>query len=159
MRGLAFALAGALAWVGLVETSGPWSIGFAALLGFVAQRLFLAPGSAATGRRAPLRRAGAMLRLAGRFGLDLVVANIQQLRIVLAPRVRVEPHWLLYRTSLKDPRLRVLLGILISLTPGTVTAELRRDQLIVHVLDSSDPQRVAAGIRERFEVLLEEFDR
>jgi len=167
MRALGFAFAGGLILFALVEGSGVGMVLCGALLGLGSERLVFdprvvrgkrPPAGAMTGK-VPGKAAWAILRLALRFSRELVLANLQQLRLVLAPRVQLRPRWLVYRTELQDPKLQVLLGILISLTPGTVTADLKSDRLLVHVLDSEDPEAVADRIRCRFEVILKELDR
>lgn len=159
MRDLGFAAAGALIWTALIDHSGAMTALFGALLGWGLGRCFFGAGNGGRPIASPLRRAAALLRLLARFSQELVVANLEQLRIVLAPRVRVKPQWLVYRTVLRDPRLRLALGLMISLTPGTVTADLEGSYLMVHVLDSDDPGRVELRIRQRFESVLQELDR
>lgn len=170
MSRLPFAVAGALIWLALVEGGSLGGALFGAFAGLALERIFLRrrampaegspepprPGGTGTSR---LRKAWTVLRLLGRFSVEILVANVQQLRLVLAPRLRVRPRWLVYRTSLGDPKLRVLLGLMISLTPGTVTADLGADRLLVHILDTDEPEAVGDRIRRRFEALLEELDR
>ena len=104
---------------------------------------------------ARLARAVSILaRLAGRFVAELTVANVQQLRLVLSRPLRVRPRWVRFTTRLEYPATRVVLGVLISMTPGTVTEDLQADQLSVHVLSGSSEADVVARIRDRFETLL-----
>ena len=89
-----------------------------------------------------------------RFIVDLVVANVWQLRLVLSPRLRVRPRWVRFTTCLDHPASRELLGVLISLTPGTVTEEMRGKELVIHVLDAAPDEDHLAAIRDRFEAPL-----
>ena len=59
------------------------------------------------------------------FVLELVLANLHQVRIVLAPRIAVSPHWVLFRTRLETPTMRAVLGSMIVMTPGTIAARNR----------------------------------
>lgn len=167
MRALIFALTGGILWIGLVEGKSWVSFAFGAALGFVLQRVFfrkaLEEGVGARTAEGPrrffrLRGAWSLVRLFLRFAFEVLVANLEQLKLVLAPRIDLRPTWLLYRTSLKSPRLQVLLGLMISLTPGTVTADLAKGELWIHVLHTKDPEAVSERIRSRFESLLLEVD-
>ena len=93
-----------------------------------------------------------------------MVANVQQLRIVLAPRIDVQPGWIRYRSELETPALRALLGAMISLTPGSLTYEesLLPDgswSIALHVLDMRDEAHVVEQIRRRFEAPLRAMER
>jgi multisubunit Na+/H+ antiporter MnhE subunit len=101
-----------------------------------------------------LRGVAICVRILFRFAVDLVVANVRQLRIVLSPSLRVRPLWLRFTTRLERPATRIMLGVLISLTPGTVTQELRDGEYVIHVLDVGDEEDPLIAIRERFEALL-----
>ncbi|MCA9759763.1 MAG: Na+/H+ antiporter subunit E [Candidatus Eisenbacteria bacterium] len=96
-------------------------------------------------------RVPAVIRLAGVFVRELMVSNLQQMRIVLTPRLRVAPHWMEYETELETEAGRVVLAVLISLTPGTVVSELEGTRLLVHVLDAREPAIVEHRIRARLE--------
>ena len=162
MRGLTGALTGAVVWWALIEGHGAGAMLFGGALGaglahLVFRRRAETRGDALPRIRAPrsaMRRLFAATRLVGRFARELVIANVQQLRLVLAPRLRVRPRWVIYPTELESPILRTLLGLMISLTPGTVTADLRSAHLVVHVLDTDDEAEVIDRIRDRFEAPL-----
>lgn len=52
-----------------------------------------------------------------------------------------------------DERGAAILGCMVSLTPGTTTLDIDMDrrELLVHVLDASDPEAMVAAIRRDFE--------
>ena len=85
----------------------------------------------------------------------MLVSNLAQARLVLGWPLSVHPHWIDFRTRLRTPAARVLLGLLVSMTPGTLTCELEADVLRIHVLGVDSDTDVAQRIRERFESLLE----
>ncbi|QIK37350.1 Na+/H+ antiporter subunit E [Caldichromatium japonicum] len=58
---------------------------------------------------------------------------------VLQPQMRIAPGLHPYRLRLINPSERVLLLASISLLPGTLSADLEGDTLILHALDASDP--------------------
>ena len=98
------------------------------------------------------------LRLLGRFAVEMVVSNLAQARLIASPSLDVDPHWVDFRTRLRTPSARVFLGALVSMTPGTLTCDLRGDWLRIHVLGIDSDTNVAQRIRERFESLLEQME-
>lgn len=105
-----------------------------------------------------LRRARLFLQLLGRFAVELLVANLQQTRLVLAYPLRVRPRWIGFRTRLRSARSRTVLGALISLTPGTLTCDLEGDVLTIHALNASSDEEAVGRVRDRFESLLLELE-
>jgi multisubunit Na+/H+ antiporter MnhE subunit len=105
-----------------------------------------------------VRRTLRQLRLAGsllaRFFVELLVANVQQARLVLSWPLVVEPRWIEYETRLQSLTLRTALGAMISLTPGTLTCDLQGNKLLIHALNPSPDEDATERIRERFESLL-----
>ena len=97
-------------------------------------------------------------RLLGRFMIEMVVSNLAQARLILSRPLRVRPHWVEFRTRLKAPSARVLLGALVSMTPGTLTCDLQEDRLRIHVLGVGSDTDVVDRIRDRFESLLERME-
>lgn len=95
--------------------------------------------------------AGALL---GRFILELLVANVQQARLVLSWPLVVKPRWIQFETRLHSVTLRTVLGAMISLTPGTLTCDLRGNNLMIHALNPASEEDTIERIRERFESLL-----
>ncbi len=80
-------------------------------------------------------------RLVVRFGLylpwlfwQIVVASLQVTRVILDPRMPVEPRLIRLRTDLTSPFARLVLANSITLTPGTVTLDVEGDELLVHTL-------------------------
>lgn len=57
---------------------------------------------------------------------------------VMRPRMRIAPGPRTYGLRLVSPSARVLLLNTLSLLPGTLSADLRGDQLSVHALDAHD---------------------
>ena len=93
------------------------------------------------------------------FVMELVLANLHQVRIVMAPRISVSPHWVLFRTRLETPTMRAVLGAMIVMTPGTIAyGEAETEEGVwmigVHVLHAdgeTGAQKTIDRIRERFE--------
>lgn len=94
-----------------------------------------------------------MLLLA-RFSLELLIANVEQARLVLGRPAEVRPRWVRFETRLQSGAARTVLGALISLTPGTLTCDLQGKTLLIHALDATSDEDAVARIRQRFESLL-----
>lgn len=85
---------------------------------------------------------------------DIVVANIQVAWIVLTvPNSKLKPAWIVVPLELKQPEAITVLAGTITLTPGTVSADLsdQGHSLLVHVLHTDDPDGVRDEIKERYE--------
>lgn len=110
--------------------------------------------------KARVRRPWRLVRLLGTVLYDIVVANFQAAKLILGPRRSLRPGFVSVPLDLEDPVAITMLTSFISLTPGTVSAELSADQktLAVHALDVDHPEEVVAHIKRRYEApLLEIF--
>lgn len=105
-----------------------------------------------------IRRPGLLLRFLGLVLYDIVLANLQVARLVLGPRSRLQPGFVEIPLELTDDLAITILASVITLTPGTVSADLSDDRrtLLVHGLDVPDPQALAADIKVRYEAPLKE---
>lgn len=107
-----------------------------------------------------LRRPLILLRLGVRIIFDIVVANIQVARLILGPTENLRPAFVEYPLLLTDPLAVSVLASIISLTPGTVTADVSPDHqtLLIHALDVADEEILIRTIQTRYEKpLLEVF--
>jgi multicomponent K+:H+ antiporter subunit E len=104
---------------------------------------------------------GAALRFAPVVLWDIVVANLVVARLILDPSAPLHPRFFRVPIELEDELAITLLGGIISLTPGTVTADVSEDRrsLIVHGLDVADEAAVVREIKERYEKPLKEIFR
>jgi len=91
---------------------------------------------------------------------DIIVANIQVAWIVLTvPANKLKPAWIVVPLRLRQPEAITMLAGTITLTPGTVSADLS-DQgscLLVHVLHTDDPDSIREDIINRYESRLLEI--
>lgn len=93
---------------------------------------------------------------------DIVVANFHVARLILFRRNRdLRPAWLAIPLDLHSAEAITLLAGTISLTPGTVSADISTDgrHLLVHALDVADPAAEIAHIKARYERRLMEIFR
>ncbi|MFT6423703.1 MAG: multicomponent K+:H+ antiporter subunit E [Celeribacter sp.] len=91
---------------------------------------------------------------------DIVVANIQVAWVVLTvPNAKLKPAWIVVPLELLQPEAITLLAGTITLTPGTVSADLSDEghSLLVHVLHTDDPDAVRDDIMTRYQDRLKEI--
>jgi multicomponent K+:H+ antiporter subunit E len=120
--------------------------------------LLLAP---LRGERARMMRPGLALRLLLRVLGDIVVANLEVARLILGPQQRLRPGFVWVPLRIRDPHGITMLACIITMTPGTLSADLspERDHLLVHALHLTDEAALLASIRERYESpLIEIFE-
>jgi len=154
-----FAILTGVAWMGLLGEIGWGSFAVGVVLGLAIWRIEGFRARRPFGPIRALRLSGLGIRFLAVFLWELVVAVGEQVRIVLAPRINVSPGWIRLNTELETPAMRVLLGVVISLTPGSLVYEetISEDgacDLALHVLDLRDEDRVVERIRARFEAPL-----
>ncbi len=98
-----------------------------------------------------LRKIPALLRFLSVLLKDVLLSALRVMRLILSPRAP-EPKLVRFRSSLRTEAGRVLLADAVTLTPGTITAELSGGEFTVHCLDGSrpfDPENSAAAERIR----------
>lgn len=91
---------------------------------------------------------------------DIIVANVVvALTILFKRNAAMQPHWICIPLELKTPEAITILAGTITLTPGTVTADLsdRGASLLVHCLDTADPDGDRDTIKRRYERRLKEI--
>jgi multicomponent K+:H+ antiporter subunit E len=91
---------------------------------------------------------------------DIVVANFTVAKIVLfMPKDKLQPAWISVPLELRTPEAITVLAGSITLTPGTLTAELSSNghALLVHCLHAPDPDAVRDEIKHRYERRLMEI--
>ena len=91
---------------------------------------------------------------------DIVVANVQVAWIVLTkPNSKLRPAWVVIPLDLVQPEAITILAGTITLTPGTVSADLSDGghSLLVHALHTDDPDAVRDEIKDRYERRLKEI--
>jgi multicomponent Na+:H+ antiporter subunit E len=79
---------------------------------------------------------------------EIVVANLQVIRIVLDPRLPVDPCLVRFPTRLTGDLAVTTFANSITLTPGTVTVDVEEREFVVHALTSQTPQSFA-GMERR----------
>ena len=105
-------------------------------------------------------RVGKMIFYALLVMWDILVANVQVAWIVLTvPNSKLKPAWITIPLDLRTPEAITLLAGTITLTPGTVSADLSQSghYLLVHVLHTDDADAERDSIKTRYEARLKEI--
>jgi len=87
------------------------------------------------------------------FFYEVMVANLQVLRLVFTPRLKLRPVFLELPLELKNDFSITILAFMITLTPGTLSVDVSEDRkyILVHCLNTKEPQKVSDRIKRRFE--------
>ncbi len=93
------------------------------------------------------------------FLIELIKSNIDVMSRVVTPKVRINPAIVVVKTKLKSPLGRLALANSITLTPGTLTADIVGDTLFIHWIDASSTdvegatEKIVAKFERHLEVL------
>ena len=91
---------------------------------------------------------------------DIVVANIVVAKIVVfKSNAERQPNWVTIPLDLRTPEAITTLAGTITMTPGTLTADVSAEghALLVHCLDAPNPDEVRDDIKQRYERRLMEI--
>lgn len=100
---------------------------------------------------------------------DIIVANIQVLKIILGPNKNIKPGFVMVPVDMVESLPITLLAGTVSLTPGTVSADVLKAKnarlenptspyyLIIHVLNLDDEQALIDSIKQRYEARIKEI--
>lgn len=91
---------------------------------------------------------------------DIVVANFHVAAIILFKRNKdIKSAWISVPLEITSPEAITILAGTITMTPGTVSSMLSADgrSILVHCLDTDDPDGVRDEIKQRYERRLKEI--
>ncbi|MEM6587737.1 MAG: Na+/H+ antiporter subunit E [Pseudomonadota bacterium] len=145
-----------LVWCLLVNRPSQGAVAFGLILGIIIPIMT----SAFWPERPPITRPWRLFSYAGLVIWDIILANIQVAMIVLfKSNEKMQPNWVNIPLELRTPEAIAILAGTITLTPGTVSADLSEDgtSLLVHALDAPDPDAVRDEIKQRYEARLMEI--
>ncbi len=80
---------------------------------------------------------------------EIAKANLHVARVILTPSLPVHPRLLRIRATQKSNLGRVILANSITLTPGTVTLDVRDGTLLVHALTRRSADGLLSGDMDR----------
>ncbi|MFN7781818.1 MAG: Na+/H+ antiporter subunit E [Lysobacterales bacterium] len=123
----------------------------AVLLPQIAQRLRHGP--------AGIHRPWVALRLFLVVLWDIVVSNIQVAKLILGREANIHPGFLWLPLEVRNPHAIATLAGIITMTPGTLSAEVSADNryLLVHCFSLDDEAGTIAQIKQRYEAPLKEI--
>ncbi|MDP3919468.1 MAG: Na+/H+ antiporter subunit E [Candidatus Omnitrophota bacterium] len=70
-------------------------------------------------------------------------------KIVLSPEMPIKPKFIKHKTTLKGEYGRVIFANSITLTPGTITADMEDGELLIHQLDDDSSEDIRSGALEK----------
>ena len=137
-----------LTWLLLQRSVEPFHLLSALLIGLIVPRLL--HGFLPQGGHINIKPA---LGLTGVVLWDIVMSNIKVARLVLGPRTRMQPGWVVVPLTLRNPTAISLFATIITTTPGTVSClvDEHRWVILVHALHCIDAPRMAADMKVRYE--------
>ncbi|MDP1558682.1 MAG: Na+/H+ antiporter subunit E [Nitrosomonas sp.] len=99
-----------------------------------------------------------LLRYMGVLLIDMVLANFTVARLILGNPGRLKPAFIVLPLTLTSDLAISILAISITLTPGTVSAQLSPDRkhLLIHALNETDADALIVTIKRRYEIPLKE---
>ncbi|RWZ60002.1 Na+/H+ antiporter subunit E [Halobacillus fulvus] len=108
-----------------------------------------------------LKRVGKVMKLVLLFLRELLLSNIDIVKLVYKPKFDVKPGIFALPTELKSNFEITLLANLISLTPGTLSIVVSEDheKIYIHAMDIPDVEKSINDIKETFEKAIMEVTR
>lgn len=87
---------------------------------------------------------------------DIIVSNFKVAKIVLGSMDNLQPKWFRVPLECDHELVNALLAMIITTTPGTVSAGIDQEKhdILVHALSSDDEQADIADMKQRYEALL-----
>ncbi|QPF32389.1 Na+/H+ antiporter subunit E [Acinetobacter lwoffii] len=84
---------------------------------------------------------------------DIVVANIKVAKLVLGSTKNLHPKWFRVPLDTEHEEVNTLLAMIITTTPGTVSAGIDQDRgdILVHALSTDDEAAEIELIKQRYE--------
>lgn len=108
-----------------------------------------------------LHRVWALIKLTLLFLKELWVANIDVVKLAIAPKNSMQPAFFAYPTILDKDWEITLLSSLITLTPGTIVVHISDDSktLYIHAIDINEVDETIDSIKNSFEKAILEVSR
>ncbi|MFC6051896.1 pesticidal protein Cry1Ba [Acinetobacter sp. Ac_877] len=84
---------------------------------------------------------------------DIILCNINVAKLVLGPTKNLHPKWFRVPLDSQHEEVNSLLAMIITTTPGTVTAGIDQDRcdILVHALSTDDVENEIKTIKARYE--------
>ncbi len=108
--------------------------------------------------RSRIRKFGLVLKLIGLVLADIFRSNINVIRLSLS-RTPLQSAFVTIPLALRDPNGLAILACIITATPGSawINYNARLSTVVIHVLDTGDPDAWVETVRHNYEALLLEI--
>jgi multicomponent Na+:H+ antiporter subunit E len=99
--------------------------------------------------------------------LQIIISGIQVAKILLSPSLPIETSVIRFKVNFPNAHCKVILGNSITLTPGTLTVDIKGDEFIVHAIspvsfegiaDDSMPQKVLKLFKSEADQVVYDFE-
>mgnify|MGYP002630283613 CR=1 FL=1 len=80
---------------------------------------------------------------------EIVMSNLHVARVILSPTMPIRPRVLRVQCTQTSDMAKVVYANSITLTPGTITLDLRGDSLLVHALTADSAEGLLTGEMDR----------
>lgn len=84
------------------------------------------------------------------MGWQMLLSALFVARCVLTPKLFIQPHFVRFQSPQPNPLAKVILANSITLTPGTLSVDVEKNQFIVHALSNETAQNLLEGTMPRF---------
>jgi multicomponent Na+:H+ antiporter subunit E len=87
---------------------------------------------------------------------EVVMSNLHVAKIVLSPNLRISPRVVKLKTGIKSDLNKAIFANSITLTPGTITISLKKNELTIHCLEEESAKGVQDSELEKIIMKAEE---
>jgi len=145
----------AVIWLLLNNSVDPGHIVLGLIFGWIIPALTIRFWPEAVSIRKPF----VLMRYTAVLLFDIIMANFTVARLILGNPDKLQPVFIQLPLDLTSDLAISLLASSITLTPGTLSAQLSEDHrhLLVHALNETDPDALIATIKQRYEHPLKEI--
>lgn len=76
--------------------------------------------------------------------VQIVISGVHVAKILLSPSLPIETSMVRFKVNYPNPHCKMILGNSITLTPGTLTVDIRGDEFIVHAISPVSFEGIAS---------------
>ncbi|MEA3553344.1 MAG: Na+/H+ antiporter subunit E [Campylobacterota bacterium] len=140
-----------IVWIGLTNSLDIQELFVGAIVSFVVVYFFT--GSSKIDLMKELKK---HIKLTPLFIKDLILANIEVAKIVLNPKLPINPDIVKLNLDLDNDFDKLLIANAITLTPGTITLDITQDEILIHILDlkTQNKEILQKDIIEKYKLIM-----
>ena len=149
MKGMAWNLALAVAWIGMTGRFNAANVIIGFLVGYVVLLILQGP-LAMRGQLYRIRRAAELVLI---FTWEMLLANLRVAWDVVTPTHLMRPGVIAVPIEARGDLEILFLANMVSLTPGTLSLDVSDDRsvLYIHAMYLHDRERITSAIKDGFE--------